>query len=145
MLNENAPNTVEVAGITLRPSPDQHAAWSDAAAGAPLADWLEDLADDAATAKERTWPVVIRLRYPVTIGSETTDELRLRRGCIRDLKGMKLSGEMPTEHLMTIASRLSGQTTQVIERLDQEDAGEVMAIAIDFYGACLGAGKKRSR
>lgn len=133
-------------GVTLRPSAERFAEWTRHAGGQPIVAWLEAIADaEAAQTAVRTWPVSIQLKHPVELGSQHITHLELRRGRLADIKGMKLSGEMPTEHLITIASRLSGQTTQVIERLDAEDAGEVMAIAIDFYGTCLGGGKTRSR
>ncbi|HET7500654.1 MAG TPA: phage tail assembly protein [Kofleriaceae bacterium] len=91
---------------------------------------------------ERTWPVTIPLRYPIEFAGQRIESLTFRRGRIGDIKGMKFSGEMPAEQLVRIASRLSGQEAQVIERLDMEDSGEVMAIATDFFARCLGAGKK---
>lgn len=137
---------LEEGTLTLRPSPDKLNAWSRAAADQPLADWLEEVADGAAGAvsyDERTWPVTIPLKHPVVLGQQTVTSLELRRGKLGDIKGIKLGGEIPTENMMTIASRLSGQSTAVIERLDAEDAGEVMSIALDFYARCLAAGKKR--
>jgi hypothetical protein len=132
-------------GVTVTPSPDQYLAWTRSAADKPLSAWLEELADDAAAERinERTWPAIVVLKHPIEFGSQRIAQLELRRGKLADIKGMKLSAEMPTEHLITIASRLSGQTTQVIDRLDVDDAGEVMAIAIDFYGKCLGGGRTR--
>ena len=72
-------------------------------------------------------------------------ELKLRRGTIGDIKGMKISSEVPLSDLISIASRLSGQPTGVIERLDAEDSGEVMSIALGFYARALVGGSKRSR
>ena len=92
---------------------------------------------------EKPWPRVIELRHPVTFGDQCITQLEMRRGRAGDIKGLKIGGEMPTEHLFAIASRMSGQPIRVIEMLDVEDAGEVMALAIDFYGLCLGAGKTR--
>lgn len=141
--------TIEVmnnGGVTVRPSPEQLLAWRRSAVDKPMAVWLEEVADAAAhELTERTWPAIVMLKHPVDFGSQRITQLEFRRGKLADIKGMKLSGEMPTEHLITIASRMSGQTTQVIDRLDVDDAGEVMAIAIDFYGKCLGGGRTNSR
>lgn len=101
--------------------------------------------DAIAPEPERTWPHVVNLKYPIEFGSERITRLELRRGRVGDTKGLKLSGEVPMDHLVTIASRLSGQPVRVIEMLDVEDAGEVMDAALDFFAMCLATGKKRSR
>jgi hypothetical protein len=93
--------------------------------------------------EDRAWPITVRLRHPLDFGSQHIAMLEFRRGKLADIKGLKIAAEMPSEHLILIAARLSGQTTNVIERLDYEDAGEVLAIAMDFYGQCLGGGRKR--
>lgn len=133
-------------GVMVRPSPDQMTAWARSAADKPIGEWLEAVADEAAAEiGDRAWPVVVTLAHPVEFGSQRITSLELRRGRAGDVKDMKLSGELPTAHLILIVSRLSGQPTQVIERLDVDDAGEVMAIALDFYGRFLGGGRTRSR
>lgn len=138
--------------IAVHPTNEQRVAWSQAAAVAEqsIASWLADLADvaaaDAADApKVRVWPVVIQLKHPVDLGSKQITELELRRGSLSHMKGIKLASELPADQLMLIASRLSGQTIQAIERLDIEDAGEVMAVAMDFYAKFLGSGKRGSQ
>lgn len=145
-MSETKIEVLEDGAVTLRPSPDQLTAWSRSAAEQPLTDWLVELADDAATAlsyEERTWPAVIPLKHPIEVGKRTITELTMRRGKLGDIKGIKLGGDVPTEQLITIASRLAGEPTVVIERLDAEDSGEVMAIALDFYSRSLGGGRKR--
>lgn len=104
----------------------------------------QQAADPADEVESEVWPRVVRLRYPIEWGSESITQLTFRRGRLGDIKAMRLSKEVPTDQLVTIASRLSGQPTQVIEKLDVDDAGEVLAIALDFYGRCLGAGKTLS-
>lgn len=133
-------------GITIKPTPDQFKAWSQTADGLPIEEWISDLADDAAVRlaySERTFPIVVVLKRPVEFGSKTIERLELREGRLADLKGIKVGGELPIDTLTTIVSRMSGQPPQVIERLSAADAGEVNAIALDFYGRCLGAGRKR--
>lgn len=137
---------LEVGGVTLRPTADEYGAWLTAAGDSAVGEWLTALANEAAEAgaeKPIEWPMVVQLRTPVALGQRQITSLTLRRGRLGDIKNMKLVAEMPTEHLFTIASRLSGEPTQVIEQLDMEDAGEVMAAAISFYGTCLTGGRKR--
>jgi hypothetical protein len=69
------------------------------------------------------WPRVIKLKHPVKLGDETVTQLEMQRGKIRDLKGIRLGDDVPTEHLMLVASRLCGQPVRVIEMLDSEDGG----------------------
>jgi hypothetical protein len=101
--------------------------------------------DSNDTAAAQTWPRVITLKYPVQFGSESISSLTFRRGRAGDLKGLKLGETVPADQLITIASRLCGKQTQVIESLDGDDAAEVMALVLDFYGRCLGGGSARSQ
>lgn len=89
--------------------------------------------------KARVWPVVIQLRTPIDFGKTRVEEITMRRGRLADIKGIKL-GEVATEHLILIASRMSGQPTAVIERLEDDEAGEVLALARDFFTKCLATG-----
>lgn len=95
--------------------------------------------DIAAEALKRVWPFTVNLKHPVQLGELTTvTSLTLRRGKLGDLKGVKLSGEIAADSLMLVASRMCGQPLKVIESLDPEDAQEVMALVLDFFGKCLG-------
>lgn len=136
--------------IAVPATPDQLTAWSRSAAAAelPVAEWLADAADAAAVAlsySERKWPVVIELKHPIDRGGQRISKIEMKRGNGAVLKGMKIGGELPMDQLFTIASRLSGQFPDVIEKLDPEDLGEVTSVALDFYGRCLGGGRTRSR
>jgi hypothetical protein len=98
----------------------------------------------AADAIARTWPWVITLKHPVDFGDERITSLTVRRGRLGDLKGIKLGGDaMPADHLMLVASRMTGQPLKVIESLDPEDAEEVMSLVLDFFAKCLGGGRTR--
>ena len=100
--------------------------------------------DETATADTAPqWPRTIKLLHPVSFGTDTITELTFKRGTLGVIKGLKLSDEVPTDHLVTIASRLCDQPNKVIESLDVDDGGEVLSIALDFYARCLAAGKKR--
>lgn len=140
---------IEDGALELSPSPDQLTAWSRAAAAAnkSVADWLGEVADASSTSlsyDERSWPHVIKLDEPIDLGKgKVITEIEMRRGKLADIKGIKLGGELPTEQLMLVASRLSGQSIAVIERLDAVDAGEVMSISLDFYSRCLTTTRRR--
>ena len=91
-----------------------------------------------------SWPRVIKLTHPVDFGSDRITSLEFRRGRIGDIKGMKLEpGSIQTDQLTVIAARLCGQPREVIEKLDADDAGEVLDVALDFLLKCLVPGKRR--
>jgi len=104
-----------------------------------------DEAAAEAKAAEPAWPRVVVLAHPIDFGSQHITQLEFRRGKLGDIKGMKLSGELPADNLSLIASRMCGQPVAALALLDVDDAGEVMALAMDFYQRCLTAGKTRSR
>lgn len=85
-----------------------------------------------------SWPKVIKLKHPIELGKETYTELTFRRGRLGDLRGVKISKDVAVDDLIKIASRMCGETTGVLERLDVEDSGEVVAIALGFIGQSLG-------
>ena len=94
---------------------------------------------------ERTWPAVVKLSFPVQFGSERIETLTFQRGTLAAVKGLnvRVDGMPPLEQLMMIASRLCGQPINVIEKLDADDASEVLEIALGFFARCLVAGKTR--
>lgn len=94
---------------------------------------------------ERQWPVVVTLQHPIDFGSQHITQLTFRRGRMGDLKGISLDGIPPTDQLMLLASRLSGQILQVIEKLDPDDTSEVLEIVLGFFARCLGSGQRGSR
>ena len=94
---------------------------------------------------ERPWPVVVTLRHPVEHGKLTIDTLTVRRGMLGDTRGIELGTTVKMDDLIKIAARMSGQTVEVINKLDADDAGEVIELAMDFYGRCLATGKTSSR
>lgn len=88
-------------------------------------------------------PVTLKLKHPIEFGKDKLiEELTFRRGRMGDLKGLVLREDsIPWDAILTIASRMSGQPTQVIDRLDEDDVGEVTAIAVGFYTRCLATGQ----
>lgn len=104
----------------------------------------EQTPDESSEQPARTWPATITLKHPIDFGETKIAELTFRRGRVADMKGIKFGGDIPSEHLVIVASRLCGQPTKVIEMLDADDAGEVMSIALDFFVKFLvAAGRKR--
>lgn len=101
---------------------------------------IDSMTVDSLAAK--AWPIVVELKTPIDLGKSTVTRIEIRRGRLGDLKGMQLSEKLPADHLLLIASRLSSQPLGVIERLDMDDSGEVMAAVMDFYVRCLGAGSR---
>ncbi len=104
---------------------------------------IEDAEGVEAVPAPPTWPRIVTLKHPIKFGSETITSLEFRRGQLRDMKGIKLRDDLPADDLTLIASRMCGQTTNALGLIDIEDAGEVTDIALDFYKAYLGAGRKR--
>lgn len=99
----------------------------------------------AALTAERQWPVVVKLRKPVTFGSEIVDSLQFRRGRIGDLKGTNIDAVPPVDQLLMIASRMCGRPVKVLEQLEDEDGAEVIELALSFFARCLVGGKTLSR
>lgn len=116
-------------------STEQNADVEDVETGA------SDEADDAMP--EPTWPVTIKLKCPVQFGKELVEELTFQRGKLGYLKGIEVGGFPPVDKLMLIASRMCGQPVQVIERLDDEDGSEVLALAMIFFARCLPISRRR--
>lgn len=89
-------------------------------------------------------PVTVKLKTPVEFGSQTVAELTFRRGKFVDLKGVNAGPAASTEEIILVASRLSGQPVGVIERLDEDDVGEVFLVVMGFFARCLTTGKSPS-
>lgn len=95
---------------------------------------------------------LVKLRHPVRDEAEerTVEELRFRAGRFADLKGLRFQFGTETvpvdfDDLMTIASRLSGETSHVIGKLEGEDLAEVGRLALDFYLSFLATGATGSQ
>lgn len=89
---------------------------------------------------EPTWPRVHKLKHPIDFAGERIAALTFRRGKLGDIKGMKLEGVPPVDHLLLIASRMCGTPVAALEMLDGDDAEPVLEIALTFFTKCLGAG-----
>lgn len=109
----------------------------------PVAPDVETETETGGEEKPREFPFTIKLKTPIDFGSERVEEITLRRGTVRDLKGIRIGTEFPVEHLVLVASRLSGRPVGLIEKLDQDDAGPVFEVIIDFFANSLSTGRKR--
>jgi hypothetical protein len=86
------------------------------------------------------WPITIPLERPITAGGKTIDEIVMREPTIGDIDGFQFGIEgIRTADLIRIAARLSGQPIIAIKKLPAGSGGKVLAVARDFYVACLGA------
>lgn len=108
----------------------------------------QEIADELTAA--RVWPLTLKLYKPVEFGKqETITELVFRDGRAGDLRKLDPPlkvGEHPTEdQLLTIASRMCGQPSKVIDLLSAEDAGEVVSIALGFWLRSQPGGSALSR
>lgn len=107
---------------------------------------MADAADAAEPVEvEETWPIVVRLSVPIDLGKTQIDELTFRRGRMGDIKNIRLAADnISTDAIILIASRMCAQPVGVIERLDQDDAGRVSEIAMNFIAKCLKTGQRGS-
>jgi hypothetical protein len=84
--------------------------------------------------------VKIKLKDPVSHGSETIKELEIRKPKAKDLKEMPLMNQN-IGHFLTMASNLSGQPPSVIEELSIPDMQEVVAVVQNFIEGSPQTGK----
>lgn len=96
--------------------------------------------DDATEIPERVFPYTMKLRHPISFGKdETITELVFQRGRVAFVKDLKPDGVPTIAQSLLIASRLCGKPVAALELLDPDDSGEVIEIAMSFFGRCLGA------
>jgi hypothetical protein len=81
------------------------------------------------------------LQHPIEKGSETITELAFREGRAADLRGTGIGNTILMDDMMLIASRMCGQSIQVIHKLEGEDAGEAIGRARAFFLLCQGTGE----
>lgn len=82
------------------------------------------------------WPHIMPLAYPVPLGTETKTELtfrnKLRAGMVGD---MDVGGTMRLRDLFPIISKMTGETTVLVERLRWCDAQAAMKVVGHFLGS----------
>lgn len=88
--------------------------------------------------KPREWPFHLKLATPIKMKGVMLTELTFRRGCLGDGVNIDLTpGKIAMNDLILIASRLAGQTTAVIKKLEGTDAKEAVAVGLDFIATVL--------
>jgi hypothetical protein len=87
------------------------------------------------------WPRVITLRHQFDFGKRRIESITIRRGKLGDLKGLRLSETIPADQLVLVASRMTGEPVAVIEKLEDEDAGDVIGVVLSFFEKCLHGGR----
>jgi hypothetical protein len=93
--------------------------------------------DDA----ERT---TITLAQPVTFGSETYGELNFRPLKGKDLRKLKIVDGYSMDVILSLAGKLAGVPTQVIDELSGDDLGAVIALVSGFMPGSPSTGETPS-
>lgn len=76
--------------------------------------------------------VTIKLKFPVSFGEETVDEVTVRRPRGKDLKGLHNLKESHDDQMKLIA-RLIGKPTSFVDEMDlATDLQKVMEATMDF-------------
>lgn len=84
---------------------------------------------------------VIKLTEPVTVGSKTVTELRIRPLKAKYLRGIKIGYDgIDTDVMLDLASKITGELPAVIDELSLEDLAALGAAVSDFLplGAIMG-------
>ena len=84
---------------------------------------------------------VMELRDPIVTKNMTVDMLEWRAPRAKDLRGLKLSEDTPFSTVLTLAEKLTGQSTMVIDKLSGEDLAETISVAQFFLDSVLMVGK----
>jgi hypothetical protein len=77
-------------------------------------------------------PRTVKLRVPIQFGSETIEELAIRRPKAKDLRRLSLKDGAELDMVLTLTSRLTGQPDGVIDQLEGADLVEVLEIVAGF-------------
>ncbi len=88
-------------------------------------------------------PVVIKLRHPITFGSRTIEQITIRPVKAKDLRSIK-PGSDPMATTLLMASKLSGQTDEVIDELSGDDLRDVLDAVNTFFFAIQETGQRSS-
>ena len=76
-----------------------------------------------------------RLKHPFEYASEVVDSIELRRGKGKDLRGIPADeSAILADHAITLLSRLSGLSTELIGELDLEDFMKLAEELESFLG-----------
>lgn len=86
---------------------------------------------------------VYKLKKPLEWGSETITELSFKEPCIGDIKFMKLDS-ITLDDILKLASKLSAQSQEIINRLSIEDGMGVAELLGNFLNPSQKTGKVQS-
>ncbi len=84
---------------------------------------------------------IIKLTEPVTVGSKTVTELRIRPLKAKHLRGIKIGYDgIDTDVMLDLASKITGELPAVIDELSIEDLAALGQAVSDFLplGALMG-------
>ena len=83
---------------------------------------------------------IVKLRHPITVGTETTQELSFRPIKGKDMRRIKTPAAQSLAMTLELAGYLSGQPTHVIDELQGDDLTEVMQVVTGFLGGSPATG-----
>lgn len=84
--------------------------------------------------------VVIKLREPITFGSETISELRVRPPKAKDIR--TLPAKPTTGDILNLAGRLCGLTPPQIDEMGMADTSELLEVVGNFMQPGLQTGTR---
>lgn len=74
---------------------------------------------------------ILKLKEPISWGSETISELEIRKPTIGDIKHMKLESQS-MQDILVLASKLTAQSEKVIDKLSIDDGMALVSIVGNF-------------
>lgn len=74
---------------------------------------------------------ILKLKEPISWGSETITELEIRKPTIGDIKHMKLESQS-MQDILVLASKLTAQSEKVIDKLSIDDGMALVSIVGNF-------------
>ncbi len=97
------------------------------------------MSDEPRTASE---PVTIKLRKPITIGNRTVEQLTIRPVKAKHMRAIKANDTSLSTTLL-MASKLSGEISEVIDELEGDDLRDVLEAVNAFFFAIQPTGETR--
>ena len=82
--------------------------------------------------------IEVKLKEPVSHGSETIDKLEIRKPKAKDIR--QLPTDPKTGDILDLAARLADQPPSVINELGMEDVEAVLEVVGGFFQRGLGTG-----
>jgi hypothetical protein len=73
--------------------------------------------------------VTVKLKYPITTGSQTIDEVHVRRPTAGDLRGAP-ANEM--DRALHVMGKVTGLTSDQVDKLDMKDMEQISKVQEGF-------------